>query len=351
MSFVGMLETIVRNASAFIYGGIQKSWAWAHSADLLHSESSPIPVISVGAIAIGGSGKTPLTMFLAGKLFQMGFKPVVCSRGYKGYYTGSYELVSDGISDHPLVSSEVCGDEPYLMASHLKGIPVIVGRKRIDAIRAAIRLFDSNVAILDDGFQHLCLRRDLNLVLLGCKTDSMFPSGSLREPFGALERADVVLLDGAPDDLPPEARKHINEKPVFFSWQEPDCITHGLQEVEIQAEFLRGKEVALLSAIANPARFRDMAEQLGWRVVHHDRFDDHQRLSDAELSHVISMAKDLPIVVTEKDWVKTPTWFREMPLTYALRIRVGIGEESAFWKLVLASIGRHESEQQKDTDN
>lgn len=343
MSFVRLLETIVRNASAGIYGGIQKSWAWAHSADLLHSESAPIPVISVGAIAIGGSGKTPFTMFLSGRLFQMGFKPVVCSRGYKGSYTGSYEPVSDGISDHPLVTSEVCGDEPYLMASHLKGIPVIVGRKRIDAIRAAIRLFDSNVAILDDGFQHLCLRRDLNLALLACKPDSMFPSGSLREPYGALERADIVLLDGAPDNLPLEARKHIDRKPVFFSWREPDCIINGLQEVEIQADFLLGKEVALVSAIANPGRFREMAEQLGWRVAHHATFDDHQRLSDAELSRVISMANGLPIVVTEKDWVKTPTWFREMPQSYALRIRVGIDEESAFWKLVLASIGKHES--------
>lgn len=343
MSFLRLLETIVRNAGAGIYGGIQKSWAWAHSADLLHSEGAPIPVISVGAIAIGGSGKTPFTMFLAGRLFQMGFKPVVCSRGYKGSYTGSYEPVSDGISDHPLVTSEVCGDEPYLMASHLKGIPVIVGRKRIDAIRAAIRLFDSNVAILDDGFQHLCLRRDLNLALLACKPDSMFPSGSLREPYGALERADIVLLDGAPDNLPLEARKHIDRKPVFFLWQEPDCIINGLQEVEIQADFLRGKEVALVSAIANPGRFREMAEQLGWTVAHHATFYDHQRLSDAELSRVISMANGLPIVVTEKDWVKTPTWFREMPLSYALRIRVGIDEESAFWKLVLASIGKHES--------
>lgn len=351
MSFVRLLETIIRNASAGIYCGIQRSWAWAHSVDLLHSERASIPVISVGAISIGGSGKTPLTMFLAARLSRDGFKPVVCSRGYKGSYTGSYQLVSDGISDHPLVTADVCGDEPYLMASHLKGIPVIVGRKRIDAIRAAIRLFDSNVAILDDGFQHLCLRRDLNLALLGCKPDSMFPSGSLREPFEALERADAVLLNGAPDDLPVEARKRIDEKPVFFSWQKPDCIINGLQEVEIQAEFLRGKEVALVSAIANPGRFRDMAEQLGWRVAHHATFDDHHRLSDAELSRVISMANGLPIVVTEKDWVKTPTWFRNMPLSYALRIRVGIGEESEFWKIVLASIGKHESEQQEDTDN
>lgn len=342
MSLAKLIETIIKIMSSRIYGVVQESWAWAHSVKLLHSEKVSIPVISVGAIAIGGSGKTPFTMFMADRLHRLGYKPVICSRGYKGSYTGRYRVVSDGMSHQPLVTPDVCGDEPYLMACRLKHVPVLVGRKRIDAVRASIELLNCDVAILDDGFQHLALRRDINLVLLDSRMDRMFPAGSLREPFQALDRADIILLNGSPDHLPRKAMQHIGEKPIFSSQQQADCLMKDFGSDELSTDLLIGRKVALVSAIANPRRFTDMAEKLGWIVTQHAIFDDHKSLSDEELSDLVIKTKDLPMVLTEKDWVKTPRWFRELPRSYALRIRVVIDDENKFFKLVLSYLKNYE---------
>ena len=321
-----------------LYSMLQKTWAWTYSVNISKAEKAPIPVISVGAIAMGGSGKTPCAMLIAQRLRQAGFKPVISSRGYKGSYKGRFLIVSDGKSGHPLVSPEECGDEPYLMASRLKDTPVIVARKRIDAISAGMISEDCDVAILDDGFQHLRLQRETNLVLLNSGPDEMFPVGNLREPFSALDRADIILLTGPEEDIPEKVREYIWDKPLFQINQQADCLLHGPSDHELGLSHLDGRDVMLISAIANPQRFRKMSEHLGWAVRKHREFRDHHRLSDKELSGLIEEADAMPMVLTEKDWVKIPKWFRERPDTYALRISVVINRESDLIDLILDTL-------------
>lgn len=343
MSLSKKMGLAFRLAASGIYEAVQRSWALAHAYKILETQKSSIPVISVGAIAIGGSGKTPVTMFIADKLKVSGFRPVICSRGYKGSYKGSFKLVSDGHADTPLVTADVCGDEPYLMASRLKTIPVVVARKRMDAVRAAVELLDSNVAILDDGFQHLGLHRDLNIVLLRALMDRMFPVGGLREPFQALNRADVILLDGSNDGLPHEVSRLIGQKPLFRMFHEPDCVVHGLDGAEYDSEVFSHRNVFLLSGIANPKRFEEMGRHLGWNALEHAIFRDHEKPSDAQLASVISKAGSQPVVITEKDWVKAPEWFRRSSNAYYLRIKVRIENEPEFLQLLIESVQQHES--------
>ncbi len=343
MSFKQKMGLAGRFAVSSLYEAVQRSWALAHAFNILKTQESPIPVISVGGIAIGGSGKTPVTMLIAGRLKVLGYRPVICSRGYKGSYKGSFRLVSDGRSATPLVTPEICGDEPYLMASRLTTIPVVVAKKRIDAVRASVELMDSDVAILDDGFQHLGLHRDFNLALLNAQMDWMFPLGGLREPFSALRRADTILLNGSTQDLPPEANDHIRNKPVFEMFQKADCIIHGIGHKEFNSEIFKGRKVFLASGIANPGRFEAMGRHLGWDVVEHAIFRDHEKLSYDDLASISSRVGDLPIVLTEKDWVKAPQWFIRRSNTYFLRIRVGIKNETEFFQLVIESVRKHES--------
>ncbi len=343
MSVKGKIGLTGKVVVSGLYEMVQRSWAMAHSSGLLKAKKSPIPVISVGAIAIGGSGKTPVTMLIASKLKAFGYRPVICSRGYKGSYEGSFRVVSDGRSPEPLVTPEVCGDEPYLMASRFKTVPVVVARRRIDAVRASVEQLDCDVAILDDGFQHLGLCRDINLVLLSAQNDWMFPLGTLREPFGALNRADAILLSGSIVELPPAAKVAIGHKPVFKMFQEADSIIHGVDHEESSLDIFKDRAVFLASGIANPERFEKMARQMGWDVVEHAIFRDHERISDDDLSGLISRAGNQPIVFTEKDWVKTPGWFRRLSNSCCLRIKVGIENEPEFLQLVIESVEKHES--------
>lgn len=334
-----------RYAASKLYEAVQRSWAWAHAVNALKNEKAPMPVISVGAIAIGGSGKTPLTMLLGDRLKRLGYRPVICSRGYKGSYRGVYEFVADGHSGRVLVGPEVSGDEPFLMASRLKNVPVVVARKRIYGIRASNAQLNCDVAILDDGFQHLALFRDFNIVLLKSGMDWMFPRGTLREPFKALNRADAILLEGESEKLPNEVCRYINKKPVFKIQQQADCVIHGLDNEQLNLAALEHLQVYLASGIANPKRFEAMAHALDWKVTNHSVFNDHYKLSDDDFKEIISKSGDQPIVLTEKDWVKAPEWFRTRSNSFCLRIKLYIENENEFIQLVTQSIQRHESRQ------
>ena len=340
MSVAKLFEKPVKEFSALIYGLVQKSWAWSYSRNLMHAERAAIPVISVGALAIGGSGKTPLTILLAKRLYDLGFKPVICSRGYKGSYRGLYGLVSDGKSTGPLVDPDVCGDEPFLMASRLKHIPVIVAKKRINAIRKAIESFGCNIAVLDDGYQHLCLERDINIAILDSRNNVMFPIGSLREPLTALARANVIVSNSSKYQLNDQTRMLIRGKPFFLSHHLPEGLVQGLTDGILEASHFDGNQVVLVSAIANPDRFREMAKGLGWIVVEHFTYRDHYKLSNRELLKLISNARGLPLILTEKDWVKTPDWFQQRADTFALRIKVVLEDETGFWKYIRESLRR-----------
>lgn len=312
------------------YYAVQKVREKAYGWGVLSQHGAPVPVISVGNLLLGGTGKTPFVILLAGMLKNRGLKPAVVSRGYRGTSRAPYLVVGDGSSGEPLVGPDVCGDEPYLIAKRLPDVPVIVGRKRIYPVTAAHELFGCNVVVLDDGFQHFPLKRDADVVLLNGSEDHMFPWGRLREPLSALRRADIVMLM-AGGTIPASAVDYVRG-PVFNCHPLPSGLASGanLQSL-VPSDVLSGRKVILASGIANPERFRGTVEKFGWIVVAHYSFPDHHRFTDKELRSILDRAAGLPVVVTEKDWVKVPAWFKELDQVAALRIEMVLDDEEAFW--------------------
>jgi tetraacyldisaccharide 4'-kinase len=317
-------------AAAAGYWAVQKTREKAYQRRILTGRKAPIPVVSIGNILMGGSGKTPFVIYLGEMIQDRGRKPAVVSRGYMGRYRDPCLVVGDGTSDGPLVDPSVSGEEPFLIAGRLPQVPVLVGRRRIDPVLEAYRRFGSDLIILDDGFQHLALRRDVDIVLITGSEDCMFPLGRLREPFSALERADILVLVGKDAEVPRRAASYVRGLPVFRCTQVPlDLETaHGSDRLEDYS----AAEVLLVSGIANPFRFRLTSMELGWQVTEHLVFPDHYCLTEAELRGILAKAGKALVVVTEKDWVKLPAWFKQTGQVAALRIGIVMDEEQAFWK-------------------
>jgi tetraacyldisaccharide 4'-kinase len=312
------------------YYAVQKVREKAYGWGMLSQEKAPIPVISVGNLLLGGTGKTPFVIRLAEMLRYRGMNPAVVSRGYRGTNRAPYLVVGDGLPGQPLADPEICGDEPYLIAMRLPEVPVIVGQKRIYPVRAAREKFGCNVVVLDDGFQHLPLKRDADIVLLNGSEDHMFPWGRLREPLSALKRADIIMM--AEEGIVPGAAASYVHGPVLRCRAIASSLANGpTLETEKPADAHSGREVILASGIANPDRFRSSAQKLGWTIVDHVSFPDHHLFTDDELRSILGRAAGLPVIVTEKDWVKLPLWFTEMDQIAALRIEMVLDNEEAFW--------------------
>ncbi|MCA1960756.1 MAG: tetraacyldisaccharide 4'-kinase [Desulfomonile sp.] len=314
------------------YHAVQASRAKAYQWGMLKGRQAPIPVISVGNLLMGGSGKTPFVIRLAELLSGRGRKPAVVSRGYRGTNRSAYLAVGDGKSAEPLVPPSVSGDEPFLIARSLPNVPVLVGVKRIHPVLAAGREFGCDVVVLDDGFQHLPLRRNADIVLLTGREDRMFPLGGLREPFSALARADVAVLVGPAAEVPPEAAPYLREVPVFRCRHVPVALQNS--DATRQPGELAGRDVVLVSGIASPDRFRRTAEDLGWQVRRHVAFPDHHVPTDRELERILADAGKAEVIVTEKDWVKLPERFRLSGRISSLRIAMVIDREDELLRVL-----------------
>ena len=189
------LYLILRLASVF-YSAILCARFFLYRKGILKTRRLQGRVIGVGNLTLGGVGKTPMVMMIAGRLRQKGFKPAILSRGYKGKMDGETAIVSDG--QKVLLTAEVAGDEPVMMAGRLQSVPVMIGRNRYRAGKLAQEKFGADTLVLDDAFQHLALHRGLNILL--CDQERpfgngvVFPAGDLREPVNQCRRADLVVL-------------------------------------------------------------------------------------------------------------------------------------------------------------
>jgi len=317
------------------YHAVQKIREGAYLSGLLARREAPVRVISVGNLVLGGSGKTPFVIYLAEMLRFRGWKPAVVSRGYRGANRLPFLVVGEGSNREPVVAPSACGDEPFLIAQRLPKTPVIIGRRRIDPVLAAVERFGCDIIVLDDGFQHLPLYRDVDIVLLTGAEDQMFPLGYLREPLSALRRAQIVVLVGSEAAVVPRALPYVGELPVFRSRVTPVALQMAADSgVTIRPDALAGQEAMLVSAIARPERFRRTAETLGWSVIDHLIFPDHHSFSDNELRQILTSAEAASVIVTEKDWVKLPAWFKENEQVGTLRIDMAVEEEEAFWTVL-----------------
>ncbi len=324
------------------YGWAVGARSLFYSLGLLKTKTLPCPVISVGNITVGGTGKTPLVMALAKGLTDRGIAVAILSRGYKRTKT-SEPVVSDGKS--LLLSPEASGDEPFLMAQVCRGSPVLVGKDRFTNGRVALQQFGVKGLLLDDGYQHLPLHRDLDILLIdahmGFGDRHLLPRGILREPLSHLRRAHLFLLTKV-DDLEtsrPLERKVREIHPgaqVFHSDYRPMSLVDpkGNQE---ELRSLKGKKILALSGIANPDSFSSLLRKCEMEVVSEAIFPDHHSYTPKDLSTVNEKSRGVDwIVTTEKDMLKLRALgIEDLPIR-SLRIEMKIWEEEVFFKRIIS---------------
>ena len=312
---------------------------------VLRARAFPVPVISVGNITLGGTGKTPATINIAEILLRYGRRPVVLSRGYGRSDRSPVLVVSDGAST--VLDPDSGGDEPVLIAGRLPEVPVVVGADRFRAGMAAIERFHPDIAVLDDGFQHIRLKRDLNILLIDAVdpfgTGKLFPAGILREPLTALQRADIVLLTRT-DRAGNLARITENigqftNAPVFSGRYVPRDLMNVTTGETQPLDFLAGKQVFAFAGIARPDAFYALLKDLGAVIAGTAAYQDHYSYTRSDLAVLIRQAGELNsamLVTTEKDGVRLKVMAPEG--VWAVRIDLEVVENAAWEELLLKAL-------------
>ena len=333
---------------SWVFDGIVRTRYWLYKQRIFRNQSLGVPVVVVGNLTVGGTGKTPIVEKFARSLALRGRHVAILSRGYKSRSEPAYrrlwrwishgedpppKVVSDGQT--VLLDSAEAGDEPYMLARNLPGVVVLVDKNRVKAGQYAIKKFGSDILLLDDGFQYLPLRGQLNLLLVD-KTNPfgnrhLLPRGILREPVAHLRRASYVFItksDGQPDgDLRQTIRDLHPEVEVIECAHRPAYLQslngggrHSLEE-------LRGKRVAAFSGIATPESFEKLLTELGAEICSKKRFLDHHRFTTEEMDRFFTRAPDAQadiIVTTEKDAVRLPADLSSPAPIYYLRLEIEI---------------------------
>ncbi len=292
---------------SLFYAFLQRLRAWLYRDGVLDTKRLSRPVISIGNLAVGGTGKTPVTAYIARLLLAQGLRVAVLSRGYGGNCEGQVRVVSDG---HEIfLSADECGDEPYLLARTIPGLMVVIGADRYAAGVLAMERLKPDIFLLDDGFQHLRLFRDLNILLLDCTRPFGngwgLPAGLLREPKCAALRADLVIQTRCPGGAMPAAvvpdRLHC-------------CARHLLGDAlplagddPLPLAGMRGRKLLAFAGIAEPDGFFEELRNHGLNLVATLDFPDHAVYDAALLGEIMdafdACAADFAIT-TEKDGVK-----------------------------------------------
>jgi tetraacyldisaccharide 4'-kinase len=318
-----------------VYARLLEARARRYASGKAISHRLEHPVISVGNITMGGTGKTPFVAHLARRLKFEGKHPAILSRGY-GRTSRGVVLVSEG--NGPLVTPDVGGDEPVALAMRLPGVIVAVGERRVEAARAAQRS-GADVLLLDDGFQHLSLDRDANLLLLDARDPfgggRFPPRGRLREPLSALARADAFVFTRAEPGTPTAevaaTLRHWNAPaPIFTARLRPaGLFDESGSPVEVAA--LGQRRVLAVCAVANPASFAATLSEVGLTPEQIVSYRDHHRYSARDFGRIERIARAAGaswIVTTEKDAVKLGSGLT-LP-TVTLRLAVEVGEPGFF---------------------
>lgn len=301
------------------------------------SEAAPCPLLSIGNLTTGGTGKTPATQWAAQFLREKGRKIAIISRGYGGSLSQKGAIVSDGATT--FLSAEQAGDEPIYHARNLPGAVVTIGQDRHQAARIAVEKYGAQVGILDDGFQFWSLPRAFDLVLLDAKepfsNGQLLPTGRLREEPAALGRADAILLTRSERATPIEletSRREIGKwthAPIFLAQHAPMDLRDEKTGAILPLETLRGCQVNAAAALAHNREFFQTLETLGAILENQIARRDHHRWLRQEFSNCV----ELPFVTTEKDAVKLePGWFNG-PL-WSLRIQLEIENGAALQSLI-----------------
>jgi len=305
-----------------------------------------VPVVSIGNLTLGGSGKTPVVQYIAALLRSRGYHPAIVSRGYGGNAGNPVNVVSDG--SKIFLDADEAGDEPRLLAENLPDVAVLTGPVRRLPAHQAISL-GADIIILDDGFQHLALARDLDLVLFNADflagNSRIFPGGDLREPVAALNRCHGFILTGVGDENRRRAEKfsHLLQsrfpgRPVFFAGYTADDLVFHRPDSDESAE--NPADVAALPllafcGIARPAAFRRTLARQGIHPCSLLEFRDHHRYSGEDMARLAAAARQQGaqgLITTEKDYVKIRQYPINMPLWW---LKMTVSLDNAFTEFVL----------------
>ena len=313
---------------------------------VLASARAAAPVVSIGNLAVGGAGKTPAAIAVAQRLVARGRRVAVLSRGY-GATRSDARVVSDGA--RVLLDAAQAGDEPALLARRLPEARVLCGPRRAELARVAVEGLGADALVLDDGFQHRALARDLDVVVLDAANPfgngHLLPRGPNREPRGALARAGLVWLSRvdqaddarALDAVRALARRATGVDPIESRHAPVDVVDATLAR-SVGVGALRGARVVALSGLARPGAFQRTLEALGAEVVAERAYPDHHRFTAAELDEALRAADEAGasrVVMTEKDAVRLPAARAADARLCAVRIEAEIvaGEDLLRWAL------------------
>jgi tetraacyldisaccharide 4'-kinase len=348
----GHRATLLRGglfALSKIFQGAVKVRRFLYNVRILRDTTLGVQVIAIGNVTVGGTGKTPVVEKFARELRDQGRTVAILSRGYRSKPPPLAKrlinrlllrrdrtpprVVSDGKS--LLLDSETAGDEPYMLASNLKDVVVLVDKDRVKSGRYAIDKFGCDTLLLDDGFQYWKLRgRRTDVVLVDYQqpfgNEHLLPRGTLREPPSHLARASTIFItksDGNTDPLRRRIAEHNATAGII------ECVHHPLYFEDVftgeryNLELIKEKKIASLSGIAQPESFEQSLAKLGAELVYSKRFADHHRFSQQEVINVINRSKKRQahaIITTQKDAVRFPKLDRRDLPIYFIRVEIKI---------------------------
>ena len=338
---------------SFIYSFVIKARLFLYSIGFFRSTKVACFVISLGNITLGGTGKTPLAQKLALDLKDRGHNVTILNRGYKANFKGEIGLVSDGQAIY--MEPSECGDEAYLLAKTLNGVSVVIGRDRGRTGWYAKNKLNTNVIIVDDGYQHLKIKRDLNVVLIDTLNPFgnkfVLPRGTLREPLGCLNRANLFVLtksnqtnEKRQNEISDELKKYNNRAKILESFHASANISNiknwleGLNEDDDKIN-VQDQEILAFSAIGNPESFKNTLQEKGFKILGYIPFPDHHFYTSDELEKLGAKAcfiKAKALMTTEKDAVKIPVEFIEkceIPI-YVLSIKITFKDQNKYYDLL-----------------
>jgi tetraacyldisaccharide 4'-kinase len=347
--FRAKLTRVILFGGSKIFQVAVKMRRWLYNVRILRDKTLGVQVIAIGNLTVGGTGKTPVVEKFARELRDAGRNVAILSRGYRSKPPPIHvwlpnkilfredqtppRVVSDGKS--LLLDSETAGDEPYMLASNLRDVIVLVDKDRVKSGRYAIEKFGCDTLLLDDGFQYWHLRgRRHDVVLIDCQqpfgNGHLLPRGTLREPPSHLARAHTIFItksDGDTAGLRARIAKHNSAAGLI------ECVHHPLYFEDVfsgerqRLDIIKGKKIASLSGIAQPESFEQSLVKLGGELVYSKRFADHHRFTQQEVLNVINRSKKRAggvIITTQKDAVRFPKIDRRDLPIFFMRVEIKI---------------------------
>jgi tetraacyldisaccharide 4'-kinase len=333
-----------------VYSAVISLRNWLFDRKIFKAGKIPVKIVSVGNITLGGSGKTPLVIYLLKLLKEEYNKPAVLSRGY-GRSTKGYLLVSDG--NNILVNVSMSGDEIFHTVSECR-VPGAVSENRVKGANKLINDAEADVIVLDDAFQHRWIERDIDLVICeqrflgqqGFFSHSLLPVGFLREPFKAIRRADAVIINrkfSQRREIPAEYMKYFKGKELFYAFYKATGFVDIMRKTSYKMEEFEGQKSLVVSGIANPYSFINILKQTNVDTENQLVFRDHKNYSFSDIQRIRKKFYETnshSVVTTQKDAVKLSKFSRELDDIdiFYLNIELIMDEKEDFKNFIIENL-------------